>query len=123
MARGKINTGLKVDKADDFRVVDDMKLRLSLSVMADKLNETERDIIYQYYTSPQLIKLYSDIRKSGIYQHGSKDKSRRKILDIPTKLYDFLDTTMSALYGDDWLNNRHALNHELVKPWHTVEKL
>jgi hypothetical protein len=122
MPRGKILTG-KEDKFDDFRLVDDFKLRLSLSAVADKISEQERNFVYEYYTSPKVIKLYSDIRRSGIYQSGSKDKSRRKILELPPKMMDFLDVVMGSLYGPDWLSNRYALNHELVKPFLLVERL
>jgi hypothetical protein len=122
MPRGKILTG-KEDKIDDFRLVDDFKLRLTLSAIADQISEQERMFVYEYYSSPQVIKLYSDIRKSGIYQSGSKDKSRRKILDLPPKIMDFLDVVMGNLYGQDWLSNRRALNHELVRPFLLVERL
>lgn len=101
-------------------VVDDEKLRLSLAAMTDALNERTRQLIYRTYTDDRLHSIYRGIRASGIYAntHG---KVRRKIIEFPTsEVYQFVNKSMTALYGPDWLSKRKALLHDLVRPWLVV---
>lgn len=110
--------------SEQFPVVDDQKLRMSLIALTDKLNEKARNIIYKTYNDPEIASIYRGIRNLGLYQHGGKSKVHRKIIEFPNMYVEmFVDTTMKALYGEDWLNNKHALRHELIRPWWTVNRL
>lgn len=123
MARGTLKTQPKPREAQ-YTAVNDMKLRMTIAGLADKYDEAVREIIYRTYQDDQLAMLYRAIRTSGMYQSGGKSKVHRKILEFPNAyVYDFCDTVLTALYGPDWLNNHRALKHELVRPWHVVEKL
>ncbi len=107
-------------KFEQYETVNDEKLRLTLMGMADKYDERVRKIIYATYSDMKIATIYNDIRKSGIYDKGSKDKSKRKILEIPNAyVYDFL----TALFGKDWILDDKAIKHELVKPWWVVSRL
>lgn len=107
-------------KFEEFEAVNDEKLRLTLMGMADRYDEKIRNHIYRVYNDFRIAKIYSDIRASGAYEKGSKDKSKRKILEIPSPyVYDFL----TALFGPDWITDDKALKHELVRPWWVVKKL
>jgi hypothetical protein len=124
MARGTLRqTSLK--KEDQFMgVVDDMKIRMSLATLADKYSTEARELIQRTYDDPDIAATYRAMRASGIYQHGGKSKVRRKIVEFPNHyVFDFVDTVMTSMYGEDWLNNTKALRHELVKPWHVVKHL
>lgn len=110
--------------SDQFPVVNDMKLRISLIALADKLNEKAREIIYRTYNDPEIASIYRGIRSLGLYQHGGKTKVHRKIIEFPNGYVDmFVDTVMTQLYGPGWLKNKRALRHELVRPWWTVKRL
>ncbi len=122
MPRGRIGTN--ISKADQFHVVNDQKLRLTLMGMADKYDEQIRDIIKKTYDDIQLNSLYRAMRASGIFDHGGKSKVHREIVRFPNGyVFDFVDTVLTALYGRDWMSNIRALKHELVKPWHVVRKI
>lgn len=109
------------DPREQFpEVVDDEKLRLTLAAYADALDERHRQLIYKAYTDDKLHALYRGIRDSGIYAN-TFGKQQRKILSFPTApVYRFVDTTMTALYGPNWLEQRQALLHDLVRPWLVV---
>lgn len=123
MARGKLRTHpIKAD--EQFAAVDDAKLKLTLGSLADRYSEAIRSLIYSTYQDDRLAMLYREIRRSGIYEGGSKSRVHRKIIEFPSPyVYDFVDTVMTALFDEDWLNNPQALRHELVKPWLVVDKL
>jgi hypothetical protein len=122
MARGKL--GNQLNKADQFRVVDDFKLRLSVMGLADKYDEQVRDLIVKTYEDPKLHSIYHGWRMSGMFQHGGKSKVHREVVRFPNGyIYDFCDTVLTAIYGPDWLSNPKALKHELVRPWHIVNRL
>ena len=109
---------------DQFAVVDDQKLRMSLIALADKIDQKAREIIYRTYNDPEIASIYRGIRNLNVYQHGSKSKVHRKIIEFPNMYVDmFVDTVLTAIYGKDWLKNKKALRHELVKPWHVVNHL
>lgn len=119
-----VHRNKKVHKEEQFQDLGNMKLRMSLVLMADRLSEAVRDHIFATYNNPVLHSSYNQIRNSGIYQKGGKSKVHRKILEFPDAyVFDFVDITMRALYGPEWLKNRRALNHELVRPWWVVSKL
>ena len=121
MARG--NLQIK-PKSEQFFVVNDLKLRMSLMGMADKYSEQIRDIIKKTYDDITLMRLYSTIRTSGAFQHGGRSKVHREIVRFPNGyVFDFVDTVMNSLYGDDWMSNPRALKHELVRPWWVVNKI
>lgn len=110
--------------ADQFPVVDDQKLRMSLIALADRLNEKAREIIYRTYNDPEIASTYRGIRNLHLYDRGSKSKVHRKIIEFPNMYVDmFVDTVLASLYGKDWLKNKKALRHELVRPWWTVNKI
>lgn len=122
MSRGRI--GANLHRADQFHVVNDEKLRLTLMGMADKYDEQVRDIIKKTYDDPQLNSLYRAMRRSGVFDKGGKSKVHREIVRFPNGyVFDFVDTVLSALYGKDWLKDIRALKHELVRPWHTVRRI
>lgn len=109
---------------EQFAAVNDERLQLTIAAIADKYDEAIRAFIYKTYQDNELAAIYRAIRASGIYQKGSKSKVHRKILEFPNvQVADFCDTVMTNLYGEDWLADRRALRHELIKPWHVVEKL
>ncbi len=105
---------------DQYAAVDDQKLKLTLVAVADKYDERIRNHIYRIYNDNHLMLIYKCIRESGIYNKGSRDKSKRKILEIPDAyVYDFLTT----LFGENWISDNKALHHDLVKPWWVVKTL
>lgn len=107
-----------------FGAVDDDKLRLTLSLMADKYSEGVRQLIYSTYTDPELNAIYRNIRNTGMFQKGAKDKSRRLIVKYPNGyVFDFINTVMSSIYDNNWMKKRKALRHELIRPWHVVSNL
>lgn len=109
---------------DQFAAVNDQKLKMSLIALADRIDEKAREIIYRTYNDPEIASIYRGIRSLHVYQHGGKQKVHRKIIEFPNLYVDmFVDTVLTSIYGKDWLKNRHALRHELVKPWHVVNGL
>ena len=124
MARGKLITGKVKKDFEDFVVVDDLKLRMSITALADKYDEGIRDLIYRTYNDPHIMSIYRQIRASGIYEQGGKSKVHKKILQFPNAyVFDFVDTVMTAMYDEDWMYNKTALKHDLVRPWWTVNKI
>lgn len=127
MAKGRIlkkeRTFLEKAK-EDYAIVDDTKVRMTLIALADKYDERIREIIKRTYEDNELAALYRGIRTSEIYQKGSKSKVHRKIVEFPNGfVFDFCDTVLSSLYGNEWLKDHRALRHELVRPWWVVNKL
>jgi len=122
---------MKLSKGDQFQdfidlneVFDDTKLRMTMIALADKIDETHRQIIYKTYNDPEIHSIYRGIRASGIYESGGKSKVHKKIVEFPNAyVFDFVDRTLSAIYGKDWLKKNKALNHELVRPWWVVRKI
>lgn len=114
-----------IPKEEQFFTVDDMKLRLTISTLADKYNDQVRQLIYRAYSDPELLMMYRGIRNSGIWEQGQKTGARhRKVMQFPNGyIFDFLDTVMKELYGPGWLDNDKALRHDLCKPWWVVNKL
>ena len=121
---GKVNPQ-NIPVEDQFHVVDDEKLRMSVAVLADRYDIGVRNMIYRAYNDADLMMMYKNIRNSGVYEKGGKGGARhRKIVIIPNGyISDFLDAVMIPLYGPDWLKNNRALQHELVRPWWVVNKL
>ncbi len=109
-------------KEEQFYAVSDDKLRLTVTALTDRYTEQVRDFIYRCYQDDKLAMIYRGIRMSQQFQKGRN--AQRKIVEFPNPwVYDFCDTVMTNLYGKDWLKNNKALRHELIKPWHVVEKL
>lgn len=105
-------------------VFSDRKLSMTLEAMADRYNEAARKFIYKTYTDPKINSIYRGYRASGEFAPGGKSKVHRESIRFPNSIvFDFVDKVMKSLYGDDWLQNNKALNHDLVKPWHIVDKL
>ena len=122
MSMGRVGANLHM--ADQFHVVNDEKLRLTLMGMADKYDERVRDIIKKTYDDQKLNSLYRAMRASGVFDHGGKSKVHRELVRFPNGyVYDFVDTVISSLYGKDWMTDVGALKHELVRPWHVVRKI
>lgn len=113
-----------VKPSEQFVAVNDEKLRMSLIAISDKIDNKAREIIYRTYNDPEIAAIYRGIRNLGLYQHGGKTKVHRKIIEFPNMYVDmFVDTVLTAIYGKDWLKNRKALRHELVRPWWVVNRL
>lgn len=109
---------------EQYTAVNDTKLQLTLATLADRYSEQIRAIIYATYQDDSLAMIYRRIRNSGVYAKGSASKVHRKILEFPNAhVYDFCDTVMTELYGPDWLDDRRALRHELIKPWWVVSNI
>jgi hypothetical protein len=109
----------------DFELVafDDEKLRLTLTALADSLDEKARKIIYRTYSDPKIMSYYQGLRASGVFEKGSKSKVHREVVRFPSPLiYDFVNKTLSAIYGPDWMYDKRAMHHDLVRPWWIVEK-
>lgn len=105
-------------------VFDDEKLRLTLSALADILDERVRLIIYKSYTDPRIMMDYETIRSTRMFERGGKSKVHRMVIRFPNGyVYDFLNKVMGSMYGPDWLDDRKALKHDLVRPWWVVNKL
>lgn len=114
----------KAPVQEQFRAVNDERLRLALVLLADRLNERTREIIHRTYQDNEIAAIYRGIRASQAFQKGSKSKVHRKIIEFPnTYVYEFCDTLMREKYGPKWLSNPKALREELIKPWHVVERL
>lgn len=109
---------------DQFRVVDDEKLRLTLLGLADRYSERIRTMIYRAYNDDQLASIYRGWRNTGMFEKGGKSKIHKEIIRFPNAhVYDFVDTIMTAIYGPKWMQNKKALKHELVRPWYIVNRI
>lgn len=109
----------------DYELVsfNDEKLRLTLSALADSVDERARKIIYNTYSDPKIMSYYQGLRASGMFERGSKSKVHREVVRFPSPLiYDFVDKTLKAIYGPDWMYSKRAMHHDLVKPFWIVEK-
>jgi hypothetical protein len=103
---------------DQYPVVDDEKLRLSLISLADQWNDYTRSIIYETYNDPELMTLYRNARDTGAFQKGWKDKSHRETLRFPNpEVYMYCKAVFEPLYGPTWAANEKVWRHELVRPW------
>lgn len=123
MPKGKLGN-IKLKPQEQFAAVNDLKLQMTLSALADRIDAKKRMIIHKTYQDDHIASIYRQIRNSGIYQNGSQSKVHRKIIEFPNQtVYDFVDTVMSAMYGDSWMENNIALKHDLVRPWWVVERL
>lgn len=121
-----VSMGVFRDKpvVDQYMLIDDMKVRMTVAAMSDKYSEAIRTLILRCYNDTQLLLIYKRMRDSGDYDKGSKDKSYRKLIEFPNAyVYDFVDTVLKELYGKQWLKDSRALKHDLVKPWLVVGKL
>lgn len=107
---------------DDFPVIDDDKLRVSLSLQADKWNEFARAMIYQTYNDNELLLLYKAMRDAGQFQTGGKSKVRREVLRFPNGyVYNFCRAVFEPEYGRDWPINPKVWRHELIRPWLLID--
>jgi len=122
---------MKLQKQDQFQglfdannIFDAEKLRLTLIALSDKIDTQHRLIIEKTYNDDKIHSIYRGIRNSGIYDHGGKSKVHRKIISFPNAIVaDFVNKCMTDIYGPDWLKNKKALKHDLVRPWHVVSKI
>lgn len=93
-------------------------------LMLDKYDEGARNLIIATYNDKDLLQKYIDIRRSGVFQKGGKSKVHRKLIEFPNPtVFDFADTVLSKLYGEEWMYDNRALKHDLCKPWWVVERL
>lgn len=123
MARGTLRSR-PLPKEEQFSQLQDLRIRRSLIALSDRYDEGVRTMIANAYKDPGLHAIWRNIRRSGKYDKGGKSKVHRKILEFPNGyIFDFVDTVMTELYGNDWLNNRQALRHDLVRPWWVVSNL
>lgn len=109
----------------DYELValDDEKLRLTLSALADTLNEKTRRLIYATYSDVKLLSYYQELRDSGAYEHGGKSKVHREVVRFPSPtIFDFVNTVLTSQFGPDWMYSRKAMHHDLVKPFWIVRK-
>lgn len=115
---------MPIDTLDYEKVAfNDEKFRLTLSALADKLDERSRKIIQRVYNDRKILSYYQGLRNSEVFEHGSKSKVHREVARFPSPLiYDFVDKTLTALYGKDWLYSKKAMHHELVRPWWVINK-
>lgn len=104
--------------ADQFPVVNDEKLQLSLGALADKWNEYQRAVIYETYNDTELLMLYKNARDMGAFQKGWKDKSHREVMRFPNPdIFKFCQQVFEPLYGPHWALNEQLWRHELLAPW------
>lgn len=122
MARGKIRKENKeIPYADQFAVTDDFKLKMTLAAIADKYDEKTRDFIKRCYEDSELAVLYAQLRHSNDNHTGKGEARRREVIRFPNMvIYDFIDTVMSDLYGEEWMQDNKAMKHELLLPWYTI---
>lgn len=110
--------------SDQFPVVDDEKLRLSMMSLADKWNDYARSIIYESYNDSQLLSLYKNARDTKAFQSGWKDKSHRELVRFPNGyVYEFCKAVFKPMYGQGWEINPKVLRHELILPWRLTNTL
>lgn len=118
----------KIDKADQFYTASggDLGLQKSLIKYADELEEWYRDEIWKTYYDPELqseyraLRAFNSLNKKGM----TEKKTMREIVRIPAgAVYQFLKDLFEPIYGPKWIRNKKVLNHELVKPWHVVERI
>lgn len=113
---------MNLKPADQFYVVNDEKLRISLMSMADKWNDFARSMIYESYNDMELLNIYKAARNSGAYQKGWKDKSQREVVRFPNGyVFNFCKAIFEPQYGKKWILNQKVLRHELVRPWLLIE--
>lgn len=105
--------------------VDDEKLRMSLVTLADRYSNKTRNIIYRCYNDLKINEEYRMLRsKNDLSPYAKTHANHREVLRFPNSaVSDFCNTVMTSLYGTDWMNDLHALNHELVRPWWVVSDL
>lgn len=114
---GKINTRPQ-KLLDQFPVVDDQKLRMSLMVLADRLNEEARQVIMHTYNDPELMMIYKNARDTKAFQKGWKDKSHREVVRFPNGyIFEFCKAVFEPLYGPEWSGMEKVWRHELMRPW------
>ena len=119
MPKGRIKK--KKEQRDNFEQVDDIKIRSTLMMMADKYDEQARKIIQHAYSDKKLLRKWQKIRDSNDFQVRQGKHNLRKLIEFPNAyVFDFVDTILARLYGVDWLYEDKALEHELVKPWLVV---
>lgn len=109
---------------EQFGVVDDEKLKMTIVAMADKYTQGIRELVYRAYNDPYLASIYHGWRLSKQFDHGGKSKIHKEIVRFPNgHVFDFVDTVLTAIYGPEWMKNNKALRHELVRPWWIVNSL
>lgn len=108
----------KILKArDQFGIVDDQKLQMTLIGLADRYSYNVREMIRRAYNDDQLAAIYRGWRTARAFDKGGKH--HKEIIRFPNAhVFDFCDTVLTSIYGSDWLQNKKALRHELVRPWH-----
>lgn len=98
---------------------DEEKLSQTLGLMSDEINAKVRATIMKTYEDIELQQIYQDLRKYNTYKKNPAH--RREIVKFPNAhVYDFVDSVLSKIYGPNWLENKKALKHSLVRPWLTV---
>lgn len=117
---GQIITGpqKRRNPLDDFPVVNDERLQISLGLLADQWNDHIRGMIYRTYNDDEILGIYRAMRESGIYQHGGKSKVRREVVRFPNGyVYEFCRAVFEPEYGEKWITKRAVLQNELIRPW------
>jgi hypothetical protein len=116
----------KLDYVDQFHGVSDEKLRGYFISFADVIEEKARKEIVATYNDPQLASAYRAWRNyNDIHSKGFTDKKTlREIVRIPAgHVYEFLRAYFSPIYGENWMQNRKCLRHELIRPFWIVSKI
>ena len=107
---------------EQFAIVDDLKLQMTLVGLADKYSQNVRELIYKAYNDPELTSIYRGWR--NLYSGDKGGKYRIEFIRFPNgHVFDFVNTVLSAIYGPDWLQNKKALKHELVRHWWIRNKI
>jgi hypothetical protein len=102
---------------EQFGVCDDQKLQMTLVGLADKYSYGIRETIRRAYSDNELASIYRGWKTARAFDKGGKH--HKEIIRFPNgHVYDFVDTVLTALYGPKWLQNKKALKHDLVRPWH-----
>jgi len=128
MATGKIIRSRKeiLHQADQFHVIDDSELRLYLIGLANQIDEEARNEIVRTYNDPELASAFRAWRNfNDLHGKGfTKKKNMQEIVRIPAgHVYEFLRAYFEPEYGENWLQNKKCLHHNLIRPWWMVSKI
>lgn len=113
------DTQKRIQEKLNHTFFDEEKLRQTLVLMSGEINAKVREIIMKTYEDIELQQIYQDLRKYNTYKKNPAH--RREIIKFPNAhVFDFVDHVMTPLHGSDWMSDKKALKHSLVRPWLTV---
>lgn len=82
--------------------MENKKIQESIVKIADAINNKRREELFQVYDSTDLFREIKRIKDQGIYKHGNKSKTMRKIATIPQEV----DIFFTKIYGENYYKEK-----------------